>query len=102
MGKPYVPYTAKRMIEACLESNWDFELSHGPVTLFLRVSNGPHIISGTFSKTPGEDSTGRPTTKYSTVSIVRSGYCKPIGISLDAACLFIAENGVFPRKPVIG
>jgi len=101
MGKPYVPYTAKRIITACLEHNWDFELVHGPVTLFLRVTDGNHRASCEFRKTPGVDTMGRPTNKYETVNIAMEndgGTHRAFGMSIDSICMFI-ETHTMEHQP---
>lgn len=98
MGKPYVPYTAKRIIEACLEHNWDFELVHAPVTLFLNVSDGTNTIQAQFRKTPGVDSMQRPTVKYETISIHldSTNDWRSVGMSIDTACMFIETHTIQP------
>lgn len=98
MGKPYVPYTAKRIITACLEHNWDFELTHGPVTLFLNATGDAGQIHCEFRKTPGLDSMNRPTTKYETINIFMDSdnTGRPHGMSVDSACMFIETHTIKP------
>ena len=99
MGKPYVPYTAKRIIEACLEHNWDFELARGPVTLFLHASSPEHGLTCEFRMTPAADSMGRPTIRYETITVAMSSENssqRTVGMNIDAACMFIETHTVKP------
>lgn len=87
MGKPKIPYRAKRLIEAALESEWDFEVMHTLAGLYLTLTDGTTRLDGSWRKQAANDTTGRETLAYrqSYLTVQGGDRTHPAGITVDDA-----------------